>query len=108
MKKPGPDSLLAFKSLFDALNRKYGKKQFLTYYFIAAHPGCRQEDMEELRRFIQRHLRLVPEQVQIFTPLPSTRSALIYLTGRDPDTGEEVYVERDTQRRRKQKEPLQK
>ncbi|MDD4363680.1 MAG: YgiQ family radical SAM protein, partial [Atribacterota bacterium] len=31
-----------FKKLFDHINEKTGKKQFLTYYFIAAHPGCRE------------------------------------------------------------------
>jgi len=46
---------------------------------------------------------LNPEQVQIFTPLPSTYSALMYCTGIDPFTGKELFVERDTARKEKQK-----
>ena len=38
MGKPGVRPLLEFKRLFDELSKKVGKKQFLTYYMIAAHP----------------------------------------------------------------------
>ncbi len=43
MGKPGKQSLVEFKKLFDKLNRESGKKQFLTYYLIAAHPGCKEK-----------------------------------------------------------------
>ena len=45
------ESLLRFKERFDAASRRCGKRQFLTYYFIAAHPGCTEGDMRELKRF---------------------------------------------------------
>ncbi|MBN2049046.1 MAG: YgiQ family radical SAM protein, partial [Spirochaetales bacterium] len=45
MRKPLPESLLTFKNLFDRFSQDAGKKQFLTYYFIAAHPGCTLQDM---------------------------------------------------------------
>ena len=69
-----------------------GQKQFLTYYFIAAHPGCTEEDMRELKSFATRELKINPQQMQIFTPLPSTYSALMYFTGIDPTTGRNVFV----------------
>ncbi|HDS05414.1 MAG TPA: YgiQ family radical SAM protein, partial [Deltaproteobacteria bacterium] len=74
MGKPPAQKLSDFKRLFEKLNEEAGKKQFLTYYFIAAHPGCGEEDMRELKSFAGRELKIKPEQVQIFTPLPSTYS----------------------------------
>ncbi|MCK7471896.1 MAG: hypothetical protein MZU95_14755 [Desulfomicrobium escambiense] len=61
-----------------------GKKQFLTYYFLAAHPGCTEADMKRLKSFVKKNLKLEPEQVQIFTPTPSTYSTLMYYTGAGP------------------------
>ena len=60
------------------------KKLFLSYYLIAAHPGCTLEDMFALKRFASRELGLLPEQVQVFTPTPSTYASLMYYTEKDP------------------------
>ncbi|MCX5868607.1 MAG: YgiQ family radical SAM protein [Proteobacteria bacterium] len=103
MRKPGTKPLEDFKNLFDRLNREARKKQFLTYYLIAAHPGCEREDMIKLKKFVTQKLELTPEQVQIFTPLPSTYSALMYYTGMDPWTREPVFVEKDPRRKEEQK-----
>jgi len=103
MGKPGVDGLLEFKRDFDRLSREAGKKQYLTYYLIAAHPGCSEEDMRELKRFVSRELHLSPEQVQLFIPLPSTYSALMYATGLDPFTLKPVFVEKDPALRERQK-----
>ncbi|NQU05615.1 MAG: YgiQ family radical SAM protein, partial [Calditrichaeota bacterium] len=81
MGKPGTESLLHFRKLFNEISRAIGKKQFLTYYLIAAHPGCSEEEMLALRDFVTTKLKLLPEQVQVFTPLPSTWSAVMYHTG---------------------------
>ncbi len=103
MGKPGPDSLVRFKKMFDEMSAEAGKKQFLTYYLIAAHPGCGEGEMRELKRFVSQELRITPEQVQIFTPTPSTYSSLMYYTGLDPFTLEPLFVERDPVRKEKQK-----
>ncbi len=103
MGKPDVASLPAFKARFDALARRLGKRQFLTFYLMAAHPGCDDEDMRKLRDFALRHLGLLPAQVQIFTPTPSTRSTAMYCTGRDPATGRPVFVARGTAARERQK-----
>lgn len=95
MGKPGPEQLLAFKDLFDRQNKAAGKKQFLTYYLIAAHPGCTADDMLALKEFTGRELKINPEQVQIFTPTPSTYSSLMYYTGTDPFSGQPIFVEKD-------------
>ena len=103
MGKPGTDQLIAFKQKFDSLARKAGQKTFLTYYLIAAHPGCTGEDMSRLRKFAARELHARPEQVQIFTPTPSTYSTLMYWTERDPFTGEACFVEKTVKGREMQK-----
>lgn len=106
MGKPGSSSLLEFKRQFDSFSRVAGKRQYLTYYLIAAHPGCSEEDMQALKDFASRELRIAPEQVQIFTPLPSTYSALMYYTGLDPFTLEPLFVEKDMGKKEKQKRIL--
>ena len=104
MGKPVSRALIDFKNLFEKVNAETKQKQFLTYYFIAAHPGCTENDMHELKSFASRELKTTPQQVQIFTPLPSTFSALMYWTGIDPATGRKIYVEKDPVKKQKQKE----
>ena len=106
MGKPGTESLVKFKERFEQLNRKAGKKQFLTYYMIAAHPGCTEGDMRQMKRFVSSELRIAPEQVQIFTPTPSTYSSVMYWTEMDPWTLEPLFVEKDIARKRKQKDMI--
>ncbi|BAF72582.1 YgiQ family radical SAM protein [Sulfurovum sp. NBC37-1] len=104
MNKPDKATLMRFKADFDELNRQSGKKQFLTYYLIAAHPGSQLKDMQNLKEFANQELHLNPEQVQVFIPTPSTYSALMYYTEMDPWTREPVFVEKDPQQKQKQKD----
>jgi len=104
MGKPGTAALLDFRQRFNELSRAAGKPQFLTYYMVAAHPGCTDEDMAELKRFTSEKLQINPEQVQIFTPTPSTYSTLMYYTELDPFTREPIHVEKDLRRKERQKE----
>ncbi len=104
MGKSGPRDLIEFKSSFDRLSAGAGKRQFLTYYLIAAHPGCTEADMHQLKKFASQELKISPEQVQIFTPLPSTYSALMYHTGLDPFTRQPIFVEKDLRRKQHQKD----
>ena len=103
MGKPGTESLLAFKDLFYELTRKAGKEQYLTYYLIAAHPGCTARDMKKLATFVRQELGIRPEQVQIFTPTPSTYSSLMYYTEMDPFTREKIFVEKRVSGKYRQK-----
>jgi uncharacterized radical SAM protein YgiQ len=104
MGKPGKQTLVDFKKLYDKLNREMGKKQFLTYYLIAAHPGCEEKDMHELKRFTTEELKMNPEQAQVFIPTPGTYSAVMYYTEMDPKTRKKIFVEKDIKRKEKQKE----
>jgi uncharacterized radical SAM protein YgiQ len=103
MGKCGRAPLVAFKDLFFKFTRDAGKKQFLSYYMIAAHPGCTQTDMKNLASFTTRELRICPEQVQIFTPTPSTYSTLMYYTQMDPFTRKKLFVEKAPQKKEAQK-----
>ena len=106
MGKPGTTALLQFKELFDAANKRHGLKQFLTYYFIAAHPDCTDDDMRQLKRFAVERLHLAPEQVQIFTPTPCTWSTAMYYTGINPFTHKPVHVTRGLRAKQDQKDLL--
>lgn len=102
MGKPGPEKLKEFKDRFYRCSESCGKDLYLTYYFIAAHPGCQKSDMQDLARFCQNELKMSPEQVQIFTPTPSTVSTAIYHSGKDID-GIQVFSEHDLKRKIDQK-----
>jgi uncharacterized radical SAM protein YgiQ len=103
MGKPNHESLLKFKNLFFRLSELAGKNQYLTYYLIAAHPGCHEKDMHSLRKYASQKLQIHPEQIQIFTPTPSTYSTLMYYTQENPFTKEKIFVETDQTRKIQQK-----
>jgi len=108
MGKPGIKYLKEFRAEFFKISERAGKKQFLTYYLIAAHPGCGEKEMKKLRNFVIKELGIRPEQVQIFTPTPSTYSTLMYYTGMDPVTRKWIYVERGHEGKETQKELITK
>jgi uncharacterized radical SAM protein YgiQ len=103
MGKPENTRLKFFVDMFNKITRKAGKKQFLTYYFIAAHPGCTAGNMQKLKEYIRSNLKLRPEQVQIFTPTPSTVSSLMYFLEKDPVAGNKLFVEKNPANKEKQK-----
>lgn len=103
MGKPHSDVLDDFKSMFDDCVQCSGRDLYLTYYFMAAHPGCDEEDMRRLRSYCSNRLHMIPEQVQVFTPTPSTYSTAMYVSRSDV-SGRPVFAEHSIQKRQKQKE----
>ena len=96
-----------FRRLFQKINR--GRKQHLKYYFMVAHPGTGKKEAQELARLVRRLEKAGErpiEGVQIFTPTPMTRSTSMYHTGKDPLTGESVYVPRTYTEKKEQKRML--
>ena len=59
--------------------------------------------MVQLRKYASETLGVLPEQVQIFTPTPSTYSSLMYYTEQDPWSGEDIFVEKDLTEKMRQK-----
>ncbi|WP_084619070.1 YgiQ family radical SAM protein [Thalassobaculum salexigens] len=83
MMKPGIGSYDKFKEMFDAAAAKAGKKYFLIPYFIAAHPGCTDEDMMNLALWLKKN-GYRADQVQTFTPTPMAMATAMYYSGRNP------------------------
>ncbi|MBQ3835369.1 MAG: YgiQ family radical SAM protein, partial [Elusimicrobia bacterium] len=100
MGKPRQNTFLDFMNDFEYINKPLN--QFLTCYFMVDHPGCSLEDTKELLSFIKNNLQFTPEQVQVFTPTPSTFSTLFYYTEQDVN-GNDIFVEKDRNARMKQK-----
>ena len=102
MAKP---SFVLFERLrgeFDRICAREGVRMQLVPYFISGHPGCTMEDMERLSR--NRYLEgLYMEQVQDFTQTPMTASSVMFYSGLDPKTLKPVFVERDVERKKRQK-----
>ena len=103
MGKPGCGVLLDFKDMFDRTCRRMHRDEYLTYYFMAAHPGCTETDMKELATFCSKELSIHPEQVQVFTPTPSTYSTAMWWCGTDID-GHPISVDRSIGGRQHQKD----
>jgi uncharacterized radical SAM protein YgiQ len=91
------------KKRFDNITTKHDLKFEIIPYFISAHPGCTDSDMKDLVAEVKT-IGIKPEQVQDFTPTPMTLSTLMYYTGIDPYSGKKVYVARNIEEKRKQKE----
>lgn len=101
MRKPPFDHFLTFLKLFNSENQMCGKNQQLVPYFIASHPGCTVEKMNNLCR-LTRQFKLITEQVQDFTPTPMTYATAMYFLGYDPYTGKKVHVAKSRQERQDQ------
>lgn len=83
MMKPGMGTYDKFKRMFDKFSKEAGKKQYLIPYFIAAHPGCDDEDMLGLAMWLKRNKYRV-DQVQTFYPSPMSLATAMYHSGRNP------------------------
>ncbi len=83
MMKPGMGSYDRFKKMFDQFSKAAGKKQYLIPYFIAAHPGCEDEDMVNLALWLKKHDMKV-DQVQTFYPSPMSLATAMYYSGKNP------------------------
>lgn len=83
MMKPGMGTYDRFKQMFEQFSRQAGKKQYLIPYFIAAHPGCEDEDMINLALWLKKQNMKV-DQVQTFYPSPMSLATAMYYSGKNP------------------------
>ncbi|MBI5381344.1 MAG: YgiQ family radical SAM protein [Opitutae bacterium] len=95
----------AFQEQFREETRAVGKEQYLVPYFISSFPGCTEDEMGVVERFLRKSNWNL-QQVQDFIPLPMTPSAAMYVTGLDYDTGEPIPVVRGAGERQRQKDAL--
>lgn len=83
MMKPGMATYDRFKEMFQRFSREAGKEQYLIPYFIAAHPGTKDEDMLNLALWLKRNgFRL--DQVQTFLPTPMALATTMWHSRRNP------------------------
>ncbi len=110
----GRKALEEFRRVFAEINKKTGRgrwasPQHLKYYFMVGHPGTSEKEAKELAAYVrelERSGEKPVEGVQIFTPTPMTRSTCMYHTGKDPETGENVYVPRPYAEKKAQRRML--
>ncbi len=91
MGKPRHHVYDTFCKKFEKLNKEYNMPQFVVPYLMSSHPGSSLTEAVELAEYL-RDIHYSPQQVQDFYPTPSTLSTVMYYTGLDPRTMEEVYV----------------
>ena len=104
MMKPGVGAYYKFKELFDKYSKEAGKEQYLIPYFIAAHPGTRDQDMLELALWLKQN-GFRADQVQAFLPSPMATATAMYHSGKNPlkrvtRTSEEVSIPKGIKVRR--------
>jgi len=106
MAKPENKVFENFSKKYKKLNERYGKRQFLVPYLVAAHPGCSIDDSIKLAEYLNKHGRQ-PEQIQLFYPTPGTLSTCMYFTGIDPRTKKPLHVPRSQKEKRIQRALMQ-
>jgi uncharacterized radical SAM protein YgiQ len=104
MMKPGVGAYYRFKELFDKYSKEAGKEQYLIPYFIAAHPGTRDQDMLELALWLKKN-GFRADQVQAFLPSPMASATAMYHSGKNPlkritRSSEEVVIPKGIKVRR--------
>ncbi len=105
MMKPGIGAYDEFKRLFEKFSKKANKEQYLIPYFIAAHPGTRDEDMMNLALWLKKN-DFRADQVQNFYPSPMATATAMYHTGKNPlkrirsKDDVEVFVAKSPEQRR--------
>jgi uncharacterized radical SAM protein YgiQ len=104
MRKPPFRAFTEFLSAFEAESEAAGKPQFAIPYLISAFPGCTEDDMRELSRWLKSR-GWKPQQVQCFIPLPGTVASAMFYAGIDPD-GRPIPVARSDAERRRQQDIL--
>ena len=107
MMKPGMGTYHAFKTMFEKFSKEAGKKQYLIPYFIAAHPGCEDEDMVKLAQWLKKNEFKV-DQVQTFYPSPMSLATAMYHSDKNPlkqvtYKSEKLYTPKNAEQRKLQK-----
>jgi len=99
MRKPPFTAFEAFLTVFERESAAAGKQQYVVPYLMSAFPGCTDDDMRELARWLKaRGWR--PQQVQCFVPTPGTVATAMYYGGIDPDGNPIPVARTDAERLR--------
>ncbi|MDO5483392.1 MAG: YgiQ family radical SAM protein [Desulfovibrionaceae bacterium] len=100
MRKPPLEVFEDFLASFTRQSRQMGREQFVVPYLMSAFPGCTDDDMRALARWLrQRHWS--PRQTQCFIPTPGTIATAMYYSGKN-ENGEDIFVARSDAARLRQ------
>lgn len=102
MRKTPLYSFDRFMQDFRAAVQQQGRKFAVIPYLMSNHPGSTPAAMQRMKKRIRDLIGYDPRQVQSFIPLPMTLSSVMYYTGRDPFSGEELFCEPNPAARRRQ------
>lgn len=92
MRKPSLEIFERFLAAFQQLSQHTGREQYVIPYLMSAFPGCTDEHMFELSRWLKLR-NWTPQQVQCFIPTPGTVATAMYYGGID-EKGQPLYVAR--------------
>lgn len=104
MRKGKAGEFEKFRAIFDRVNARTGKKQYIVPYFISNFPGCSQRQMAKVEEYLSKR-RWNPQQVQDFIPLPMTMGCAMYCSQTAPD-GTPIEVNKGLAQRRIQRDML--
>ena len=100
MRKPPLEVFERFLDAFTRQRRRDGHERYVVPYLMSAFPGCTDEDMRALARWLAaRHWN--PRQTQCFIPTPGTVATAMFYCGRD-EAGAPLYVARSDAARLRQ------
>ena len=106
MGKPDIEVFEKFKRRYFELSNACGKEQYLVPYLMSSHPGSTLNEAVELALYLKKW-DYSPEQVQDYYPTPGTASTVMFYTGLDPFTMQEVFVPTDYEEKQMQRALLQ-
>ncbi len=99
MRKPQMDSFEVFLKAFYNYCQKAGKEQYVVPYLLSAFPGCTDEHMLELAKWL-RDRNWKPQQVQCFVPTPGTVATAMFYAECDQNRNKIFVAKSDAQRLR--------
>jgi uncharacterized radical SAM protein YgiQ len=103
MNKPGFETTESFIKKLNKMKKEQKLNTKFSAYLISAHPGATKNIDKNLAFDISKFFPFQPEDIQIFTPTPSTKSTTMYYTERNPETGENIFVEKNERKRKEHK-----
>lgn len=104
MRKGKEGEFDAFRRIFDKVNGRTGKKQYMVPYFISNFPGCTESEMKKVDDYLAKSNWKL-QQVQDFIPLPMTMGCAMYCSETTPD-GKPIEVNKGLAERRQQRDML--
>ena len=106
MNKPNFENTESFIKKLNKIKKEKNLNTKFSAYLISAHPGATKNIDKNLANDINKFFPFQPEDIQIFTPTPSTKSTTMYYIEKNPETGKPIFVEKNEKKRKEHKNIL--